>query len=367
MQIGANTTGMLAGLTMFTDKDGRDWCVVVVKGTFTVAPDGSTRLAEKQAPLVYADEHYGDPAKTSIKYECDFAAFKPRADVLVVGHAVAPKGKKAEQMMVGLEVGPIKKEALVLGDRVWETRMLVARPTPPEPFEKVPLVWERAFGGTDETGDPPKLHGLERQNPVGVGFFENLDAKNIVGKPLPNVDDPKDRFGGLLDRPKPIGFGVVGRSWLPRIKHAGTYDKKWLDEKFPFLPSDFDYQYFQSAPVDQQCPHFQGGEQVRCTGMVPEGPFWFQVPKVDAPLRYRFREREEVARPVLDTLIIEPDQRRFSVLYRHKVALGRKIRDLKDVLVGPQPKPERSANGKQHYDSLEELIASKKKPMAGRA
>src|SRR5262249_42537571 len=55
MQINTNTTGMEAGLTVATDKDGRDHCVVVVKGTFAVGPDGECRLAELQEPLVVAD------------------------------------------------------------------------------------------------------------------------------------------------------------------------------------------------------------------------------------------------------------------------------------------------------------------------
>lgn len=50
MQISENTTGMLAGLTVFTDKDGRDHCVVVVKGTFNVCKDGKVTLADEQLP-----------------------------------------------------------------------------------------------------------------------------------------------------------------------------------------------------------------------------------------------------------------------------------------------------------------------------
>jgi hypothetical protein len=29
---------------------------------------------------------------------------------------------------------------------------------------------------------------------------------------------------------------------------AGTYDEHWLNETRPFLPADFDDQYFQAAP-----------------------------------------------------------------------------------------------------------------------
>ena len=119
MQITENTTGMEADLTVATDKTGREHCVVVVKGTFTVGPDGKTALAEEQQPMTYADEHHGDPGATSIKYECDFAPFKPRADILVNGKAVSPTGDPVTEMTVGLKVGTLRKVIRVRGDRRW--------------------------------------------------------------------------------------------------------------------------------------------------------------------------------------------------------------------------------------------------------
>src|SRR5580765_453673 len=100
MQITSNTTGMLAGLTVSTDRDGRDHCVVVVKGTFVVHQDGTVAPAEDQHALVYTDKHYGDPGRTSIQYECDFAPFKPSADVVVNGFAFSPTGSPVREMQV---------------------------------------------------------------------------------------------------------------------------------------------------------------------------------------------------------------------------------------------------------------------------
>ena len=150
MQITSNTTGMQAGLTVSTDKDGRDHCVVVVKGTFIIGSDGKATAAVEQEPLVYADTHYGDPGSTCIKYECEFAPFKPRADVLVNGHAYAPQGKPVKEMSVSLEIGRTKKEVRVVGDRRWEGGLLGLKPSSPTPFVKMPLVYDRAFGGSDD-------------------------------------------------------------------------------------------------------------------------------------------------------------------------------------------------------------------------
>ena len=119
MQIGSNTTSMPADLCVATDKEGRTSCVVVIKGTFAVNPDGTTRLAEEQEALVYADVHYGDPATTSVQYECDFAPVKPAIDVIVHGHAHSSTGQPVKELYVGLQVKSLRKQIRVIGDRQW--------------------------------------------------------------------------------------------------------------------------------------------------------------------------------------------------------------------------------------------------------
>lgn len=337
MQISSNTTGMLAGISVAVDKDGRDHCVVVVKGTFSIGKDGEATLAEKQEPMVYADVHYGDPGTTSIKYECDFAPYKPRADIIVNGHAVSPTGKPVEEVIVALEIGSVRKLVRVIGDRQWENRIFGMRPSAPIPFLKIALMFERAFGGSDHSHPNSKYQGTELRNPVGVGFHKNSDPKSIEGTPLPNMEDPRHLIQKWSDTPSPIGFGFIGRGWQPRIKYAGTYDDKWIEERFPFLPDDFDDQYFLSAPIDQQLPFLKGGEFVRCINMTPEGKFQLTVPTMHIPIVFRFRDREVGVEANLDTLIIEPDGRRCLVIWRATVPVGRKLTALREVLVGVQP------------------------------
>ena len=54
MQITRNTTAMPAGVNAQTDADARQWCVVVVKGTFKTSPSGMLRLAREQRPTTTA-------------------------------------------------------------------------------------------------------------------------------------------------------------------------------------------------------------------------------------------------------------------------------------------------------------------------
>ncbi len=60
MQITTNTTGMKAGISVATNKEGYDFCVVVVKGTFSIEKDGSLILSDEQAP-----RNRSDPYKTT--------------------------------------------------------------------------------------------------------------------------------------------------------------------------------------------------------------------------------------------------------------------------------------------------------------
>jgi hypothetical protein len=146
VQITRNTTGMLAAVTVTADKDARDYCVVVVKGTFVTSNSGAMELASEQTPFVYADEHYGDPESTSIRYESDFSLFKPLTDVVVVGKAVAPGGRPTEELAVSLEVQGSRKDVIVIGERRWVRAAGGVVASRPVPFAEVPLTFDRAFG-----------------------------------------------------------------------------------------------------------------------------------------------------------------------------------------------------------------------------
>ena len=359
MQISTNTTGMQTGLSVVTDKEGRDYCVVVVKGTFTFDNNGRPILAEKQELLVYADVHYGDPAETSIKYECDFAPFKPRCDVLLNGSAYAPNGHSAERVTVGLQVGQMNKSFDVVGDRVWDKGLLSIVRTRPKPFTKMPIVYDRAFGGVDISEKDPEKCKTYVQNPVGIGYYPLTKRKALVGKPLPNTEETGRPIKTTSGQYRPMSFGPMSRNFPSRSKFAGTYDDNWKDERFPFLPQDFDEQYFLSAPADQQIPFLRGGEEVRATNLTPEGKLMFTIPQVNVPIVCKFRDREERPTANLDTMIVEPDQRRIILAWRARVPLGRKIHALREILVGPQPRfwPRSS---KPHFESIQEFIEWKK-------
>lgn len=337
MQVVANTSGMQAGLAVTTDAHGHDWATVVVKGTFVTDARGTMQLAPQQRPLVYVDEHYGDPERSAICYESEFAPIKRATDVLVVGKAIAPEGEAVPRLTTRLEVQGRAKDVSVVGERRWVRAVFGLVPSDPIPFCEMPLSFDRAFGGFDDSRGPMQV-ASERRNLAGVGFHPHRSARELEGRPLPNLEHPQHPLSSPRDHPPPVGLGVIGRAWLPRVEYVGTYDQRWRDEVCPLLPADFDERYFQSAPPDQQFPLFGGGEVIRCVHMSADPVVRYDIPALQVPVRFRFNDRDvdEVAR--LDTVILEPHDHLALLLWRARTRLPKQLTALREIFVGKQPR-----------------------------
>lgn len=348
MQITSNTTGMEAGIAVIADKDAREHCVVVVKGTFQTDLQGVMTLGSRQRPLTYSDEHYGEPGLSSIRYECDFALEKRLTDVLVVGRAIAPGGLRVTELPVSLEVQGKTKTILVIGERRWLRTFGSIHPCDPVPFAEMPLTFDRAFGGMDDS-EGAHAPSVEEHNPTGVGFHSHREGKQVEGMPLPNLEHPKQRLTSFRDRVKPVGFGCIGRNWKPRIDYAGTYNQYWRDEVAPFLPADFDNHYFQSAPVDQQFPLFKGGEVIRCVHMAVHALVEYHIPPHRIPVNFGFMDGDVTRFGVLDTVILEPHLRLAMLTWRASIPLGKKLHTLRSISIGVGEHPRRINANQQAY------------------
>src|SRR2546426_7073437 len=160
-----NGTPFQGTIYLVPDAEGIDPLFAVVKPTLPLGERLS--LAEKQLPVTLTDQYRGEPGQSSIKTPSDMSLTKPAADVLLLGTAYAPRGRPTTQMDVSLTAGSIRKTVRVFGDRVWERAGVVHSISRPEPFETMPLVWERAYGGMDHKGTDRRA---EARNPVGTGY-----------------------------------------------------------------------------------------------------------------------------------------------------------------------------------------------------
>jgi hypothetical protein len=332
-----NATRMVAGYTVATDPDGREVLVVVVKGTFRIPDEQGAplRLHEAQLPLVMSDEYFGEPGRSAPKYEVDFAARKGRCDVLLNASAWAPGARPSRRVTVGVQIGPWSKSFDVVGDRVWQAGAATIRHSEPAPFLTMPISYDRAFGGTDDRHPDSSRHTAFMPNPIGRGFHRQLDREYIDGAPLPNTEETGTPVASASRAYRPMSLGVVGRHWEPRARYAGTYDQQWLDDVFPFLPADFDDQYFQAAPLDQQLPKPVGEQRVALVNLTQDGLRQFVLPHFNAPVHIfpRRGAREDVDAQ-LDTILIEPDANTVALTWRVTRPLKRDIFEIAQVLVG---------------------------------
>lgn len=335
-----NATRMQAGYTLGLKPDGRESLVVAIKGTYTIPENGEKpRLAEEQVPLVEADEFTGEPGFSATLYETDYAPHKPRCDVLLNGSAYAPAGKPAVKVPVSLQIDPISKSFYVVGYRVWLRGIIGFNVSKPKPFTVMPISYDSAYGGVDNTHENPKKHKAYLTNLVGVGYHENIEPKFVEGTPVPNTEEISNPVTKTKGKYKPMAFGPIGRVWQPRAPLAGTYDQNWIDNIFPFLPPDFNDAYFQSAPPDQQMPYPRGGEKIVLQNLTPEGRTIFTLPDTTMPVTFYLKNYDEQeTQAVVDTIVIEPDKNRFMLTWRTALPLRRNIFEVVQVVTGRMSK-----------------------------
>jgi len=320
-----NKTPFETALALVTDQNGAERVPVVIKGTFKIPRlHDVVQLAEEQLPVLYTNEYYGEPGKSSIKYPADLVLDKVNTDVGLVGSAHSPEGKLVKQLNVSMRVGSLKKKILVIGDRQWKKRTLTSSyyMTDPMPFVEMPLVYERAFGGSDLTHKKSKSHGWDKKNPIGTGFRLNKNA--VANHRLPNLEDPDHLISHWKDKPPIACYGFTEGSWEHRLDFAGTYNDAWLRSQFPLLPKDFDLRFFDSASPGLISEGFlKGGEPVQLINLSKRGPLEFNLPKLNIRLTFRLGHNRHHKEPDLWTLVFEPNEDRFYMVWGVSYFVGK--------------------------------------------
>ncbi len=331
-----NNTDFFVHPQILLDKDGEK-LVVIVKATFEQEKDGSFEAAPADGcrGVRMADVPWGKPEVPSIAYPADLCLRKIGTDVIVVAKAYPPAGKTVTTFDVLVQVGPIKKPLRIFGPRVWTQGGLGL--TKPGPVTEVEMRYDNAFGGVDDS-DPDKLLE-EPRNPVGTGMVRDGAALALKGAPC--IEDVELLIASFRTRPPPAGIGPIGRSYEPRRKYAGTYDKTWMETRAPLPPEDFDDLFHSCASPGMNLPSpLQGGEEVALMGLVPGGgPLKFTVPKVPIEITFQIKGKDPiVVRPHMDTFLIDlldPSDIKplaFEMVWRASVRPPRKMKDMKVIV-----------------------------------
>jgi len=328
-----NHTPYKATIAVFPNEQAVDCLYIMLKATFSIGEQ--IAVAQEQLPIVMADEYWGDPGQSSLKYASEYHLVKPFTDIVMVGSACAPGKQAVEALDVQLGVGQYYKTVRVFGERRWITGMIGLDVSRPAPFESMPLVYERAFGGVHDPEDKKTPLSYEAANPVGVGFMGNRKPEEMKGMPLPNLEDPAQLIKKPNDRPSPAGVGFIAPAWAPRIHYAGTYDDQWNKKRAPYLPEDFDSRFFNSASSGLVCQSYlKGGEPVTMVNMSPDGPLQFNLPAAVLEARVRIAGDTRTPSLNLETVLLEPNERRFALLWRAMVVCGKQPLKAEEIHIG---------------------------------
>jgi len=340
---------------------------LVVKRTYEFGPDGTCSIAGEQMPVhddVVLYHEAEPPGVSPPKWDNDLFAFKTRTDIIVQGSAHT-YGSPAATTTVELEFAGVQRSITVFGDRRVDkdgsgTRVF----TPPEPFEKMPLRYDRAYGGQDlaaleRFGDPvEEIFGSVRpewqlsttspyhypRNPAGKGYLIENDSEDFRRLEVPNLEWPWDPLtpdrlvaGAVTAWPRcplPAGFDWYEQSWFPRSAYIGIIPEHNvpisgfreielglagpdLIEPRSLIDMQLHPMFVQGASPGLAVNELKADETFRLVNLCPDKPqatvtLPGDIPWAKAQLPMR---GEIILRPFLNTVVIRPDDHRVIMVW----------------------------------------------------
>ena len=325
---------------------GHIFDVIAFKMTFRLKNGYYADLDDEQAGLIMADEYYGEPETSSLKYETDLVLYKRNADIHVIGSA-SPVGGSGTQWMAGIRVGYFSKRLTLSGPRYWRYENRRWQQGQPENVSAVPLRYELAYGGAWPAGDRPEDKQIFSANPLGCGYYPNIRHLDIAQEyrapQLTRFSQEKEEIShdiGTICTPQ--GMGPISRWWQSRLQYAGTYDNNWIENCRPFFPDDFSEHFYNSAHPELIYPtHLSGNEPIVLEGLLPEarrmvtGLPGYQPVCVLTDINNHSHTRF----PVADTLTINLDEHLIYLTWRLTVPVALQMREaVLGCIVPPQTK-----------------------------
>jgi len=272
------------------------WATVIVKATFRLVHDATAEIVDP-LDIVFADRPRSPTG--SLEASDEAVPRLPNACVVLAGSACAPAGQSIRSAAVRLGVSGERK-------LIDKTLHVFGEPAEPggaaQPFQKLPVLWERAYGGPSFA-----------DNPVGSGA--------APGSPPPSIIDPADAR-------RPAGFGPIAQEWPARRHLLGSVDPAALDATIPEIPAATDWRYFNPAPQDQQVDALNGNEWIVLDGMHPTLPrVQTRLPGAIARAEWRASspaggDAAHALELRADMLVIDADRMLCSVVWRGRFAVA---------------------------------------------
>lgn len=326
-----NDTPFPAQLGLFVDHEGYQSASVVLKATLEIPGDeGTCRPTAQQQPVLPEPTYTGEAGQSSIRYPTDLVPTKPGTDVVFIGCAYTPGRRQLSELSTYLQVGPLRKSLTVLGDRKWVSSPVGSIISKPVPFERMPIVYERAYGGRSPSRGSSRRAAVDERNPVGTGFCAS--RRDVPQMRLPNLEDPHHRISSWRHRPPVAGLGAVDAHWLPRRQLAGTYDARWRAYRCPVLPRDFDPR-FHCVGSDglRSSKPLRGEVEVTLVHLTVDPVLRFRLPSIQVGMDFYLGSDLVQHEAELWTIVLEPDDLRVMMVWGANCRTGKRPASLGHV------------------------------------
>jgi hypothetical protein len=298
---GENFTAFPAMLLTTCIDDERMYASMIARVTYDIV--GGQLAPSREQPWILSIEPWDSPVGT-LDAEQPFR--RGGVDVFVRGEACTPDASPKKELVLAVEVGALRAEAMVFGPRFWRKapsgKGLV--PSDPETFVAAPIGVESAYGG-EVTVD-----GLVVPNPFnprGLGFYASEGLAR--DKPLPQLEDPLHLISSWEDRPEPVGFAALPIGHGMRTRRAVTMKDKRI-ERFESLMFN---QAFPALIAQEVSP----GDSVTVSGFTHDAPISFVIPPSHLAIRLVLGARTINRAPFIEQVGIDVPNRRVFLGYRY--------------------------------------------------
>lgn len=320
---------------------------VLAKKTYTISNQHKPVEAKEQELLVESDVYTDpdNPMYSDVLAETDMAAYKLSTDVIILGKARSPKGKKAYHLDCDARVGPLKKTVRVFGNRKAEERTFRGISIgDPEPFNEIEFCYSNAFGGVTRNKEGTLF--AYYPNPIGKGFSIKGGFENILEIELPNLEDVEfpltpdnvvlSKFEEWKTAPKPASMGWTKRSFYPRYTYAGVLPE-YLDAATKNLAdmkkenpgignvklTAMDFRVYQGASDGLWGKKLLGNEPIKLTYMDARFPvFESELPQDYPTITLDIGEGSVELERNLHTVVIDKEKNILTMLWRGSMEYG---------------------------------------------
>jgi hypothetical protein len=323
-----NQTPLPAQQHPHTDTAGRRLTLVITKATWDI-DSGRLACPEKQIGIFNQPQRLClgdfdlDPVQRAalgkreqekvVWSDHDLAPPKPQFDLMIAGYVTPPQDHRGLKIKASVQVGSRQAQVEAHVPHYWLSTL--ARHTA-EPMGK-------------------RLH----RTPMSYAFADcpggfPLEAELNHPQQLPWLQRPGTTPQRKRHDKAPAGFGYWPENASHRQCHSGTYDKAWERDRKPGLPKDFNERFFNAAHPDLQWPQAPlPGTQIRLLHLSETPAMTLRMPALDLAAQATTADGTLLAPIKLkpDTLIIEPDQQRMSLVQRTALAEGKGAQALSSI------------------------------------